>query len=181
VGIIFEEMMVKGAFVIEPEQFADERGIFARSFSQSEFEAHGLNPRLVECNISFSRMRHTIRGMHFQLAPHAQAKLVRCTAGAIYDVIIDLRPGSETFGKWFGAELTAENRRMLYVPEGFAHGFQTLADNTEVFYQVSDYYAPSSCSGVRWNDSAFAIVWPEPKSVTINERDRTYPDFNFEI
>ena len=177
-GINFRETELKGAFVIEPERFDDERGFFARSFSHREFEAHGVEARLVECNISFNRRRHTIRGMHFQRAPHAQAKLVRCTAGAIYDVIIDLRPGSETFARWVGVELSAENRAMLYVPAGFAHGFQTLADETEVFYQVSAYYEPASCGGVRWDDPAFAIQWREPEDVTINERDRTYADFD---
>jgi dTDP-4-dehydrorhamnose 3,5-epimerase len=178
-GIIFKEMELKGAFVLEPDIYEDERGFFARSFSEREFEAHGVNPRVVECNISFNRRQHTVRGMHFQRAPHAQAKLVRCTAGAIYDVIIDLRGDSETFGRWVGLDLTAENRLMLYVPEGFAHGFQTLADNTEVFYQVSDHYAPASCAGVRWNDPAFGIQWREAEHVIINERDRTYEDFQF--
>ena len=176
-GISFQETELQGAFVITPERFEDERGFFARSFSDREFEAHGINPRLVECNISFNRRRHTIRGMHFQRSPHAQAKLVRCTAGSIYDVIIDLRPGSKTFGRWVGVELTAENRLMLYVPEGFAHGFQTLADETEVFYQVSAYYAPESCDGARWDDPAFAVRWPATDNVTINERDQSYPDF----
>lgn len=176
-GIIFRETELKGAFVIEPERYEDERGFFARSFSHREFEARDINPRLVECNISFNRRRHTVRGMHFQQAPHAQAKLVRCTAGAIHDVIIDLRPNSETFGRWVGVELNAENHLMLYVPEGFAHGFQTLVDDTEVFYQVSEYYAPESCGGVRWNDPAFGIRWRETEQVIINERDRTYGDF----
>jgi dTDP-4-dehydrorhamnose 3,5-epimerase len=178
VGINFRETELKGAFVVGPERFDDERGFFARSFSARDFDERGINPRLVECNISFNRRRHTIRGMHFQRAPHAQAKLVRCTAGAIYDVIIDLRPGSETFARWIGVELTAENRTMLYVPEGFAHGFQTLSDDTEVFYQVSDYYAPQSADGVRWDDPAFGIRWYETERVTINERDRTYADFD---
>ena len=176
-GIAFRETELAGAFVIEPESFTDERGIFARSFSEREFASHGINPRIAECNISVSNKRYTIRGMHFQTAPCAQAKLVRCTKGAIYDVIIDLRPDSPTFKQWIGEELTAENRRMLYVPEGFAHGFQTLADNTEVFYQVSDFYAPESAGGVRWNDPAFGIRWPAMDGVTINERDQNYPNF----
>ncbi|MDQ3918836.1 MAG: dTDP-4-dehydrorhamnose 3,5-epimerase [Acidobacteriota bacterium] len=173
----FTETKLRGAFVIDPERFDDARGFLARSFSAREFEARGLNPRAAECNISFSERKHTVRGMHFQRKPHAQSKLVRCTAGAIYDVIIDLRPGSETFAQWIGAELTAENRRLLYVPEGFAHGFQTLADDTEVFYQIGDYYAPASEGGVRWDDPAFGIDWPERERVVINERDRGYPDF----
>jgi dTDP-4-dehydrorhamnose 3,5-epimerase len=176
-GIVFNETKLSDAFIIEPERFDDARGFFARSFSQKEFEAHRLNSRLVECNISFNVRRHTVRGMHFQRPPHAQAKLVRCTAGAIYDVMIDLRPQSASYGEWIGVELTAENRRMLYVPEGFAHGFQTLTDNSEVFYQVSDFYAPGSADGVRWNDPAFRIEWPETERVVINERDRSYPDF----
>ena len=179
VGIQFKETTLKGAFVIEPETFADERGFFARSFSDREFAAHGINARLVECNISYNVKKHTIRGMHFQSAPHAQAKLVRCTAGAILDVIIDLRPASPTFGQWFGVELTSRNRLMLFVPAGFAHGFQTLEHETEVFYEVSDYYEPASCGGVRWDDPAFQIEWRERKNVVVNERDRTYPDFKF--
>jgi len=176
-GITFRETKLKGAFVIEPEKFEDDRGFLARSFSQREFENHGLNARMVECNISFSSKRHTVRGMHFQNPPHAQAKLIRCTKGSIYDVIVDLRPKSSTFKQWIGEELTVENRRLLYVPEGFAHGFQTLEENTEVFYQISNFYAPGSEGGVRWNDPAFGIMWPATDGVTINERDRNYPDF----
>lgn len=176
-GIVFSETKLKGAYVIEPERFTDERGFLGRSFSAREFESHGLNSRMAECNISFSKKRYTIRGMHFQKPPHAQAKLVRCTQGAIYDVIIDLRPESPTFKQWIGEELTAENRRMLYVPEGFAHGFETLEDDTEVFYQISEFYAPLSEGGVRWNDPAFGISWPAGDGITINDRDRNYPDF----
>lgn len=176
-GITFTETKLKGAFVIEPETFRDDRGFLARSFSQKEFESRGLNPRMAECNISFSRKRHTIRGMHFQNPPFAQAKLVRCTKGAIYDVIIDLRAESLTFRQWIGAELTAENHHMLYVPEGFAHGFQTLEDDTEVFYQISNFYNPGSEGGVRWNDPAFGIKWPATDGITINTRDQNYPDF----
>jgi dTDP-4-dehydrorhamnose 3,5-epimerase len=176
-GITFRETKLRGAFMIEPEMFEDERGLFGRSFSAKEFEARGIDPRIAECNLSFSKKRHTIRGMHFQSASHAQAKLVRCTKGAIYDVIIDLRPESPTFKQWIAEELSAENRRMLYVPREFAHGFQTLVDDTEVFYQVSEFYAPQAAGGIRWNDSAFAIVWPATDGVTINQRDQTYPDF----
>lgn len=176
-GISFRETKLKGAFVIEPESFTDERGVFARSFSEKEFLEHGINPRIAECNISVSNKRYTIRGMHFQTPPYAQAKLVRCTKGVIYDVIIDLRPESPTFKEWIGEELTAENRRMLFVPEGFAHGFQTLVDDTEVFYQVSDFYALDSAGGVRWNDPAFGIKWPAMDGITINQRDQNYPDF----
>lgn len=176
-GITFKETKLKGAFVIDPERFNDDRGFLARSFSFKEFESHGLNPHMAECNISFSRRRYTVRGMHFQHPPHAQAKLVRCTKGAIYDVILDLRPESPTFKQWIGEELTSENRRMLYVPEGFAHGFQTLEDDTEVFYQISNFYAPGSEGGVRWNDPVFAIDWPATDGITINQRDQNYPDF----
>lgn len=176
-AIKFKETALKGAFVVEPERFEDERGFLARSFSEAEFAALGAGVPLVESNISFNTKRHTVRGMHYQRAPHAQAKLVRCTAGAVYDVIIDLRPDSETYARWVGVELTAENRLALYVPEGFAHGFQTLADATEVFYQMSSYYAPQSAAGVRWDDPAFRIEWPATRGVIINERDRTYPDF----
>lgn len=176
-GINFIETKLKGAFVVEPERFDDHRGFLSRSFSAREFERLGLNPCVVECNISYSRAKHTVRGMHFQRGPHAQAKLVRCTVGAVYDVAIDLRPDSDTYGQWVGVELTAENRRMLYVPEGFAHGFQTLVEGAEIFYQISHYYAPGSEGGVRWDDPAFGINWPERAHVTINERDSTYPDF----
>ena len=157
----FIETRLKGAFVIEPERLADERGFFARMWCQREFIAHGLNPDLVQCNISFNTNKGTLRGMHHQAAPHEEAKLVRCTMGAIYDVIIDLRPDSPTYKAWLAVELTAPNRKMLYVPEGFSHGFMTLADNTEVFYQMSEFYSPECASGIRWNDPQFGIVWPE--------------------
>ena len=178
-GIIFTETKLKGAFIVDPERFEDARGFLARSFSAKEFESRGLNPRIAECNISFSKKRYTVRGMHFQHPPFAQAKLVRCSKGAIYDAIVDLRPESPTFKQWIGEELTAENRRILYVPEGFAHGFQTLADDTEVFYQMTNFYNPGSEGGVRWNDPVFAIDWPATDGVTINERDQNYPDFKF--
>jgi dTDP-4-dehydrorhamnose 3,5-epimerase len=168
-----------GAYVIEPETFEDARGFFARSFSQIEFETHGLRSQFAEAGISFNLRKHTLRGMHFQAPPHAQAKLVRCTRGAIYDVMIDLRPDSPTYKQWVAQELTARNRLMLYIPEGFAHGFQTLEDETEVFYQMSEAYERTSERGVRWNDPAFAIDWPATDGITINERDRTYPDSNF--
>ncbi|MDQ3623809.1 MAG: dTDP-4-dehydrorhamnose 3,5-epimerase [Verrucomicrobiota bacterium] len=176
--MIFSEKKLKGAFVIDPERFEDQRGFFARSWSEREFAAHGLNPRLVECSISFNRRRGTLRGMHFQRAPREQGKLVRCTMGGIYDVIIDLRPQSPTFKQWLGVELTAENRRMLYVPETFAHGFQTLLDATEVSYQMTDVFAPECADGVRWDDPAFGIEWPDTggEERIINARDRHYPD-----
>jgi len=174
--MIFRETKLPGAFVVDLERREDERGFFVLSWSQGAFADRGLDPRLLETNISFNRRQGTLRGMHFQIAPHAQAKLVRCTAGAIYDVIIDLRPESVTFKQWVAIELTAANYLQLYIPEGFAHGFQTLVDNTEVFYQMSTPYVPESARGVRWNDHAFAIDWP-PDERIINARDRAYPDF----
>ena len=174
--MIFTETSLKGAFLIEPERLEDERGFFARTWCQREFEAHGLNSRLVQCNISFNKKMGTLRGMHYQVAPYEEARLVRCTQGAIYDVIIDLRPESSTFKQYIAAVLTAQNRTMLYVPEGFAHGFLTLEDNTEVFYQMSEFYAPEYARGVRWNDPAFGIQWPAEVQV-ISDRDQNYPDF----
>lgn len=176
-GIKFTETKLRGAFVVEPEIFEDERGFFARSYSEKEFLDQGIKLRMAESHISFNKMRYTIRGLHFQKDPHAQAKLVRCTQGAIFDVIVDLRPDSPTFKQWFGEELTAANHLMLYVPAGFAHGYQTLEDNSEMFYQVSEFYVPESCGGVRWNDPAFAIQWRAMDGVTLNERDQNYPDF----
>jgi dTDP-4-dehydrorhamnose 3,5-epimerase len=174
--MIYTETKLRGAFVIEPDIFEDERGFFGRIWTQKEFAAQGLDPRLVECNISFNKKKGILRGMHFQAAPHGQAKLVRCTMGAIYDVIVDLRPDSATFKEWVAVELTARNRLMLYIPEEFAHGFQTLEDATEVLYQMSEGYAPESSRGVRWNDPAFGIEWPSAER-TIIARDREYPDF----
>lgn len=176
-AIIFRKTKLEGAFVIEPEKFEDERGFFARSFSWFEFRERGLKEQFVESGISFNRKKHTVRGMHLQEPPHAQAKLVRCTQGAVFDVMIDLRPASPTYKQWFAEKLTADNRLLLYIPEGCAHGFQTIADGTELFYQLSERYAPASERGVRWNDPAFDIHWPETKQVIINERDRSYPDF----
>lgn len=166
-----------GAYMVEPEPIVDERGFFARTWCRDEFARQGLNPDLVQCSISFNKTAGTLRGMHYQQAPHAEAKLVRCTRGAIYDVIIDLRPDSATFTRWFGAELSAENRKALYVPEGFAHGFLTLADAAEVLYQMSEVFHAESARGVRWDDPAFAIAWPGAVRV-IAERDRSFPDFS---
>src|SRR5437762_4195845 len=174
--MIFTETELKGAFVIELEKFADERGFFALSWSQDEFAKRGLESSMAECNVSFNRERGTLRGMHYQEDPYGQAKVVRCTMGAIYDVIIDLRSESLTFKKWFGVELNAENRLNLYVPKGFAHGFQTLEDNSEISYQMSSPYVPDSGRGVRWNDPAFGIEWPEKVRI-MNPRDKDYRDF----
>ncbi len=174
--MIFIETKLKGAFLIEAKREHDERGFFARTFCQEEFNAHGLNPRLVQCNISFNKKKGTLRGMHYQAAPYEEAKLVRCTMGAIYNVIIDLRAGSPTFKQWLAVELTAENRRLLYVPEGFVHGFQTLEDNTEVFYQMSEFYHPECARGMKWDDPAFGIEWPIPNLI-LSDRDRSFPTF----
>jgi dTDP-4-dehydrorhamnose 3,5-epimerase len=174
--VIFIETKLKGVFIMEPERLEDERGFFARTWCQREFEAHGLNPRLAQCSISFNKRRGTLRGMHYQAAPYEEARLVRCTMGAIYDVAIDLRRSSAAFKQWTAVELTADNRRMLHIPEGFAHGFQTLEDDTEVLYQMSEFYHPESITGVRWDDPAFEITWPEEVKV-ISARDRQYPDF----
>ncbi len=174
--MIFKETKLKGAFVIEIEKREDERGFFARIWCQQEFAEHGLNFSLAQANIGFSRKKGTLRGLHYQVAPHQEAKLVRCTAGAIYDVMIDLRPASLTYQQWFGIELTADNHRMLYVPEGFAHGYQTLADDTEVFYPVSQFYAPGAERGVRYNDPTFEIEWPLEVQV-ISEKDKNWPNY----
>jgi len=174
--VIFRQVKLKGAFIIEPQRLEDERGFFARTFCQEEFKARGLNPRVVQCNISFNKKRGTLRGMHYQVAPYEEARLVRCTKGAIYDVIIDLRPDSPTAMQWVAVELTADSRRMLYIPEGFAHGFQTLEDNTEVFYQMSEFYHPECARGVRWDDPALGIEWPLLNPI-LSAKDRSYPDF----
>ena len=174
--MIFVETKMAGAYRVEPQQLEDGRGFFARTWCQKEFEAQGLNGRLVQCSISFSKRSGTLRGMHYQAEPHREAKLVRCIRGAIWDVIIDLRVTSATYLDHLSVTLSAENRTALYVPEGFAHGFQTLTDDTEVFYQMSEHYAPQSVRGVRWNDPAFAIRWPGSLPI-INERDNTYPDY----
>lgn len=172
----FHETKLPGVFEIHLEPASDERGFFARSWCQKEFGEHGLNPKLVQCNVSFNERKGTLRGVHYQAAPYQEAKVVRCTVGAIHDVVIDLRPESPTFKHWISAVLTARNRHMLYVPEGCAHGFLTLADQTEVFYQMSEFYHPEAACGVRWNDPAFQIAWPEQVQL-ISERDKTYPDF----
>jgi dTDP-4-dehydrorhamnose 3,5-epimerase len=174
--VIFTETKLKGAFIVELDKHEDDRGFFARSWCQKEFEAHNLNPRIVQCNISFNKTKGTLRGMHYQAAPFAEAKLVRCTAGALYDVIIDLRPDSPTYRHHVGEVLSAVNYKMLYVPEDFAHGFQTLEENTEIFYQMSEFYSPQHARGVRYNDPAFGIQWMLANPVIV-DRDRNYPDF----
>ena len=174
--MIFAETPLAGAYGVELERLGDERGWFARTFAVEEFEQRGLNPAVTHCNTSFNTLAGTLRGMHYQAQPHGEVKLVRCTRGAAYDVIIDLRPDSQTYCRWYAVELTEENGRALYVPEGLAHGFQTLVNDTELYYQMSCPYVPSHARGVRWDDLAFGIDWPVADR-TISERDRNYPDF----
>ena len=174
--MIFVETELADAFVIEPVQREDERGYFAVTWRADEFERRGLDARLAQSSVSYNRRKGTLRGMHYQKEPHAQAKLVRCTRGAVYDVIVDLRPGSPTLARWIGVELTASNRRALYVPAGFAHGFQTLEDDAELTYQITTPYRPEAEAGVRWDDPAFRISWPL-EVAAIAPRDRDYPDF----
>ncbi|HQR52910.1 MAG TPA: dTDP-4-dehydrorhamnose 3,5-epimerase [Burkholderiales bacterium] len=174
--MLFNETALGGAFVIGLERKEDLRGHFARTFCVHEFEAHGLNPRVVQCNVSFNKRRGTLRGMHWQAPPSAEVKLVRAARGAIVDVIVDLRAGSPTYLQHIAVDLTEDNGQALYIPEGFAHGFQTLADDTEVFYQMSEFHAPEQARGARWNDPAFAISWPLPDPI-MNDRDRTWPDY----
>ena len=172
--MIFRETPLRGAYLIEPELIEDNRGFFARTWCHREFAERGLCDQFTQCNISFNHKAGTVRGMHYQAPPHAEAKLVRCTAGAIYDVIVDMRPGSPTYCQWFAAELSAENRHMLYIPEEFAHGFQTLADQSEVFYQMSHEFHPSSSRGFRWNDPKINISWPGSATV-IAAKDASWP------
>lgn len=175
--MIFRPTPLAGAFVLEPERFADQRGFFARTFCRRELEEQGLEPAVAQASVSYNRRRGTLRGLHFQVAPHEEVKLVRVSRGAIFDAIVDLRPGSPTFQRCFTVELTAENGLQLYVPRGFAHGFQTLADDTEVCYQISTFYAPEAARGYRWDDPAFQIPWPEPVTV-MSEKDRNLPFFD---
>jgi dTDP-4-dehydrorhamnose 3,5-epimerase len=174
--MIFRETAIEAVWVIEPERYDDERGFFARTWDTLEFAAQGLTGKHVQSSISFNRRQGTLRGLHYQAPPREETKLVRCTAGAVFDVAVDLRPDSATYCTWVGVELSEENRLAIYVPEGCAHGFLTLADETEIEYQMSEFHAPDASRGVRFDDAAFGIAWPEDV-VVINERDRTYPDF----
>jgi dTDP-4-dehydrorhamnose 3,5-epimerase len=171
--MFFTETIIKGLYIIDFEKKTDERGFFARSFCQEEFAEYELKNQFVQCNISYNQYKGTLRGMHYQIAPYPETKLVRCTRGAIYDVVIDIRSESPTFKQWIGVELTADNYKMLYIPEGIAHGFQTLENDTEVFYQMGDFYHPECARGIRWDDPTFKIQWPIDNKV-ISERDRTY-------
>ncbi len=177
--MLFQPTKLDGAYLIAMQKLEDERGFFARSWCVNEFAEHGLDGNLVQCNVSFNTQQGTLRGMHYQAEPWAETKVVRCTSGAIYDVIIDLRPPSPTFLQWTGVTLSAENRLMLYIPKGFAHGFQTLADRSEVFYQMSDFYAPAYARGLRWNDPLFNIQWPLAVT-TISAKDQQYADYQAE-
>jgi dTDP-4-dehydrorhamnose 3,5-epimerase len=174
--MVFRKTKLAGVFEICVERKGDERGFFARSWCQQEFESNGLNSKLVQCSLSFNERKGTLRGIHYQAPPYPETKLVRCTQGAIFDVVVDLRPQSPTYKEWIAATLTAENRQMLYVPEECGHGFLTLEDETEVFYQISEFYHPESARGVRWDDPAFRIAWPADVQM-ISERDRDYPNF----
>ena len=174
--MIFRQTEIEGAWVVKPERYEDERGFFARTWDASEFAERGLSGDLAQASISHNRRRGTLRGMHYQAAPHEEAKLVRCTSGAMFDVAVDLRPSSSTFRRWVGIELSAENRLALYVPQGCAHGFLTLADEVEISYLISVPHEPGAARGVRFDDPAFGILWPE-EIIVINDRDRTYPDF----
>ena len=178
--MLFTPLKLAGAFVIDLEPHYDERGFFARAWCADDLRARGLNATFVQCSISFNERRGTLRGLHYQEAPHEEIKLVRCIAGAMFDVIVDLRPSSRTYAKWIATELTAANRRLLYIPTGFAHGFQTLCDATEVCYHISAGYQPGAARGVRWNDPAVGIQWPVADAPIISERDRSYPDFKLD-
>jgi dTDP-4-dehydrorhamnose 3,5-epimerase len=171
--MLFLPAKITGTWLIEPEKLEDERGFFARTFCSREFEERGLKTQFVQSSISFSPKKGTLRGLHFQIAPHEEAKLVYCTRGVVYDVLIDLRRKSPSFGQWMAVQLTAESRRMLYVPEGVAHGFQTLVEGAEVFYQISEYYDPNCSRGVRWNDPAFGVLWPLENPI-LSQRDRNH-------
>jgi dTDP-4-dehydrorhamnose 3,5-epimerase len=172
----FLPTLLQGAYIIEHEPIEDHRGFFARTFCRKEFEEHGLKGCFVQCNTSWNREKGTLRGMHYQLPPHAEVKIVRCTRGRVFDVIIDLRPDSHTYCQWIGVELSDDDYRMLYVPEGFAHGYQTLEPNSEVFYLVSEFYAPAFERGIRWNDPSIGIKWPLPNPI-LSVKDGSYPDF----
>ena len=172
----FFETRLKGAFIVEIEPRIDNRGFFVRTFCQREFEAYKMNSNIAQCNLSYNHLKGTLRGMHYQLSPKAETKFIYCTQGAIYDAIIDLNPQSPTYCQWFGIELSAENRKMLYVPEGFAHGYQALLDGATVFYQVSEFYSPEHERGVRWNDPVFGIEWPISNPI-LSEKDSTFEDY----
>jgi dTDP-4-dehydrorhamnose 3,5-epimerase len=175
--VVFNETPLTGAFLLEPESRFDDRGSFMRVWCQREFQERGLESRVAQCSVSYNRQTGTLRGMHYQAEPHAEVKIVRCTRGSLFDVIIDLRPESPSYTRHFAIVLSASSRTMLYIPRGFAHGFQTLEDQTELTYQMSEFYEPSAARGVRWNDPVFGIKWPPVGTRIMNDRDATYPDF----
>lgn len=177
--MIFNKTQLEGAYIIDVKRIEDERGFFGRSYCKEEFEAHGLNTDVKQVNVSYNKVKGTLRGMHMQLSPYEESKLVRCTQGAIFDVIVDMRTYSPTFKQWIGVELSADSYRMLYVPEGFAHGFITLKDNTHVTYQVTQAYTPAAERGYRWDDPAFNIIWPFMPSL-ISDKDKAHPLFEAE-
>jgi len=174
--MIFTETKIKGIYIIDPEPLTDERGFFARSFCKEEFQKHGLETDIVQCNISYNKKRGTLRGMHYQVPPFEEAKIVSCTNGSIYDVVLDLRRDSATYCQWVAVELSADNYRMVFIPKGCAHGFQTLVDNTVVYYQMTEVFHPESASGVRWNDPVFGIQWVLDETI-ISEKDKNLSDF----
>ncbi len=173
--MIFTETKLKGAYIVDMEARRDERGYFSRVWCQKEFEQQGLNTNLVQCNIAFNNQAGILRGMHFQRQPWSEVKLVRCTKGAVFDAIVDMREESPSYQEWIGVELTEENHRMLYVPEGFAHGYLTLKENSELFYQVSQFYTPEAEGGIRWNDPLIGIEWPEMGELLISDKDKAWP------
>ena len=175
--MIFTKTALTGAYIVEPEKYEDNRGYFARVYCQNEFKSHGIRVNMVQTNISLSRKRGTIRGLHYQVHPYAEVKLIRCMKGSIWDVIIDLRPDSSTYRQSFGIELNPDNSRMLLIPENFAHGYQSLVDRTEVYYQVSQFYTPSAERGIRWNDPAFQIQWPEMNHPIVSQKDNQWPNY----
>ena len=178
--MIFTETPIAGAYLLDPEPKGDDRGFFARAWCEREFGARGLTARFVQCNNSFSRDRGTLRGLHYQADPHGEVKLMRCIRGAVYDAIVDMRPGSPSYLRWFGVELSADNRRALYVPAGCAHGYETLAYGSEVLYPVSAFYVPEAERGVRWDDPMFGVTWPLPPA-QLSEKDRRWPDVRREV
>lgn len=178
--MIFSDTDLPGLLVIDIEPIEDDRGFFARTWCRREFEERGLDTRVAQCSVALNKLRGTLRGLHLQRPPHAEVKLIRCTRGAVYDVIVDLRPDSPTYTRWAAFELSEANGRMLYVPEGLAHGYQTLTDSTETTYQISEFYEPESADGVRWDDPAFGIEWPATERRILSERDRSWPDFHAE-
>jgi len=176
--VILTALPLSGAFRVEPELRTDDRGFFTRVWCAQEFAAQGLRTDFVQSSISSNRQRGTLRGLHYQIAPHAETKLVRCIRGAVYDVIVDLRPESATFKQWYACELTADNRQAVYIPAGLAHGFQSLVDDTELLYEITTYYSPPHSVGIRWNDGQLGISWPLPSEMIISERDSNLPSLN---